>query len=310
MAERVSGLSRFRLLPRLLALRLAACYARAFAPEWGGWRLALYALGEAKQLGHLLGRRTVGTKHGFRMDLDLSEWLGQHVYATGNWEDYTAFVIRALVQEGDTVIDVGANLGFFTLLAARCVGEKGRVIAFEPVPAVRDQLLHNVKLNDFGNVEVREEAASDADGQAIIHVGPREHSGISSFRPLGKSAEGVKVQTCRLDSLAVGKPPLRLVKIDVEGAEHKVLCGMQDLLSQQRPDIILELTDVFLKELGGSAEQVYDGLTKSGYRTYVIANDELSPVPAWSSKLNTQLNALFTCRSQLPAVLKVGTPVG
>jgi FkbM family methyltransferase len=309
MEESGPGMLSFRLMPPLLALRLAAWYARAFAPDWG-WRFALYAVREAKRLGHLLGRRIVVTKHGFRIDVDLSEWLGQHVYATGNWEDYTALVIRALVREGDTVIDVGANLGFFTLLAAKCVGEKGRVFAFEPVPLVREQLPHNVKLNGFGNVAVHDEAVSDTDGQAIIHVGPREHTGISSLRPLSRSTAGVEVRTYRLDSLTAVGPALRLVKIDVEGAEYKVLCGMQTLLPRQQPDIVLELTDAFLAELGSSAEQVYDLLTKHGYRMYVIANDEIVPVHAWSPTFNTQMNVLFTCRSQLPATLKVGTPLG
>src|SRR5690606_15918356 len=115
--------------------------------------LTQFAMREVKRLGSGLGRRTVRTKYGFEMNVDVADFFGQRVYATGNWEDATSAVAAALIEPGAVVIDIGANVGWFTLLAASRVGVNGKVYAFEPVPPVRAQLLDNVRRNRMKQVE-------------------------------------------------------------------------------------------------------------------------------------------------------------
>lgn len=290
---------------RLTVLRLIAWYLRTFAYEFVRWRLTFYAVREARKLGRFLGRKTITTKYGFRMRLDLNEKLGQHVYATGNWEDYTALVMRQLVAPGDTVVDVGANVGFFTLLAAQCVGPTGQVIAFEPEPWASKRLVHNVGLNNPTCVTIRNEAVSDHDGQTEMFVGPAEHRGLTSLRPLNKFDGNIAVRTVRLDQAFPPETCVRLIKIDVEGAECMALSGMQKLLATARPEIVIEVTDRFLKEMGGSAKALYQFLRDSGYRMYVIDWDGLVPVHHWSVTLPAQFNALFTHMTSLPSQLRI-----
>jgi FkbM family methyltransferase len=179
------------------------------------------------------------------------------------------------------------------------------VVAFEPVPAVRDRLEANVRLNRLTNVSVRSEAVSDAPGEAAIFVGPASHRGISSFRPVSGSPATVHVTTARLDDLPVARGPVRLVKLDVEGAEYLALCGMRGLLEAVGPDLIVEVSDGFLRELGRSARELCDLLAGLGYRMYVIEWDHLVPVDGWNDRLPDQFNALFTRRPELPATVAV-----
>lgn len=154
-----------------LALELSAAYLRRSPIEKGRWRLISKVLPWSKQRLEMKTPRTVRTRYGFRMRLDTSDWLGRHVFMTGEYEPSTTQVMTSLLQRGDVVIDVGANAGYFTLLAAGLVGSVGKVFAFEPVPHTRQQLACNVRLNQATNVVVCEEAASDRNGESAFFEG-------------------------------------------------------------------------------------------------------------------------------------------
>lgn len=165
-----------------IALALVTGYLRHTRFELGRWRLVPFAVAGMRRIGPRLGRRTVNTRYGFRMDLDLRDRFGQHVYATGEYEDSTSRVIAALLSPRDIVVDVGANVGYFTLLAASRVGAQGKVHAFEPIPSNQGEIRRNIELNGLSNVDVHPEALSDRDGDAPLHAGPAGHSGLSSLR--------------------------------------------------------------------------------------------------------------------------------
>jgi FkbM family methyltransferase len=247
-----------------------------------------------------MGRKTVATRHGFRMELDLGDWVDRHIYALGDYESTTSQLFRALLRPGQTVLDVGANIGYFTLLAARCVGPAGRVLAFEPVPAIRARLIRNVNMNGAGCVDVRAEALADKEGTERLFVGPREHSGISALRPLSSSSGCETVHVMRLDDMLRPDQPVNLVKIDVEGAESRVLRGMDRILDRWRPDLVVEVTDEYLRQFGDSAEALCCGMLDRGYRMHEARWDGLVPIPAWRDGLPEQFNALFTMKPELP----------
>ncbi|MCE9556465.1 MAG: FkbM family methyltransferase [Planctomycetes bacterium] len=295
---------------RLMFLRALTWYLRTFNFGFARWRLVSLAIGQSKLLGHRLGRKIVRTKHGFLMDLDLRDWLGQHVYATGDYEDYTGRVLGLLLSDGQTMLDIGANVGFFTLLAAQRVGPSGKVMAFEPVPVVREALIHNLQLNAIQNVSVRGEAASLAEGEAQISVGPVEHRGISSLRSTAEnqSFEKITVRTVSIDTLLSHEEmaSVGLIKMDIEGAEWLALQGMHRLLSTRHPDVIIEMSDTYLKEFGSSGVQVYNFITALGYRMYMISWNRLQLIERWQSDLPDQFNALYTTRTELPSEIEIG----
>jgi FkbM family methyltransferase len=257
-----------------------------------------------------MGKATVTTRFGFKMELELRDWVDQHIYVTGNYEDTTAMAIEALLQPGDSCVDIGANVGFFTLLMAKRVGSNGSVWAFEPSSETRRRLVHNLALNRVTHVTVCDEAVSDVDGTQIFFGGRHDQSGIASLRPIQGSTASYEVRTCKLTSSIPQSMTPRLIKIDIEGAEHLALRGMSPLLQAERPDIVLEMSDHFLREMGSSSGEVHAFLSGFGYEMYVIDWDGFIRYSRWDDALPTQFNALFTVRKFLPSQLTLKGAAG
>lgn len=290
----------------LLLTRLVAFYLRRTSLEFAYFRLFRFALARIRTLGRELGVKTVTTRFGYRMRLDLRDWVDQFIYVTGNYEDMTASTIEACLSPGDSAVDIGANIGFFSLLMAKCTGPTGAVWSFEPIPATNLRLRRNVEMNRAVTITVRNEAIADDDTERTIYGGRDDHSGIAGFRPVDGAGTGSHtVPVRRLTScLPPGTKP-RLIKIDVEGAEYMVLRGMGDLLADHQPDIVLEMSAHYLEELGSAPTQICDYLANFGYRMYLIDGDALVPLAGWHTGLPVQFNALFTTRPSLPSQLPV-----
>ena len=172
--------------------------------------------------GPLRGKRWVvgSSNHGC--------WLGSYEYVKSRlFEQY--------VRSGDTVYDIGAHVGFYTLLASVLVGHTGRVAAFEPSPRNLAYLRKHLALNHVRNAVVIEGAVYDHEGEVRITEGPSS----SEIRVGAKGA--VPVRAFTLDHLVFrdGLPAPTVMKIDVEGAEHAVLRGATRLLTEKRPLIFL-----------------------------------------------------------------------
>jgi FkbM family methyltransferase len=286
---------------RTIPLRLVAAYLKATRSDFARWRLVRYALRATKKLGRQIGKKTVKTHFGFRMKVDVREFVDQHIYATGNYEDSTAQTIAGLLSPGDCCVDGGANIGFFTLLMSQRVSPGGTVLAFEPFPSTRDRLACNLALNQVTNVMVREEALSDRDGRSRFFAGQEGRSGNASLRSVDGAVQVIEVITRRLPAcLPAGLRP-RLIKLDVEGAELRALRGMEELLRDEHPDLVIEVSDHFLKEMGSSAVDLYQFLTQFGYAMYQIDWNGVIRHERWEPTLPQQFNALFTVRPQLPS---------
>lgn len=131
--------------------------------------------------------------------------------------------------------DLGANVGFFTLVAAALVGSTGRVVALEPSPAVAVALRHNVKINRLNQVTVREAAVSDTVGHASFDLADNNQSGA-----LGIGGQTVATTTVDDEVRRTGYVP-DVIKLDVEGAESRAIAGMATTLAQHRPVVVCEL---------------------------------------------------------------------
>jgi FkbM family methyltransferase len=146
-------------------------------------------------------------------------------------------VMTRLLDPGSVAYDVGANYGMHTLLMARLVGSTGRVFAFEPVPEIFAALSGNIKLNNFGNTSAVQVAVADRAGSFGFETTQSTATGHLS------DSEAHVVQTTTLDDFVLesGNPAPTFIKIDVEGAETRVLEGGMRVLRQFRPDLLIEL---------------------------------------------------------------------
>jgi FkbM family methyltransferase len=282
-----------------LMLAFASFYLRSSTFDFGRWRLSHHFLPMLRKGGSLMGERVVSTHYKFRYKADLGDWLGQYVYLTGVYEPPTAHVISTLLNPGDTFIDVGANSGFFTLLASRQVGPTGRVLSFEPLPSMRRRIMENLSINGMENVTLYGVALSNSVGEVTFYEGPQGHKGLSSIRPIGEASTILQVPTMQLDDLADKVQSVKLIKIDVEGAEQLVIQGMANLIAQHHPNLIIEITDQYLKPFGHSAQGLSDSLCSLGYRMYKITTKGLIETSPDRAADEDQYNALFS-QSTLP----------
>jgi FkbM family methyltransferase len=159
-------------------------------------------------------------------------------YALGTTEAEVQRFLTANLKPGDVCFDIGANVGFFTLIAARLVGDTGRVYAFEPLPSNAEALRRNIALNGLQNVEVIEAAVSERSGTAELVLG--QSSLDARLSMLGEAQpDAIAVRVISLDDFEIDGSP-SLVKIDAEGAEYAVLSGMRRVLAST-PVILCEL---------------------------------------------------------------------
>jgi len=178
-------------------------------------------------------------------------------------EPATLGYIRDFLKPGMVFVDVGANVGFFTLAAASIVGPTGRVIAYEPTPTVGKRLEENVKLNRFANVTIRPVAVADKPGSLHFYESADDPEANSVF---GSGAHS-EVPAVSLDSEQLGK--VDLLKIDAEGAEPLVLSGAKKLLAA-RPTLIIEVNPIALRQAGSSAEDLMAQISSCGYQVRTI----------------------------------------
>ncbi len=185
------------------------------------------------------------------------KWIvgaGEHGYWLGSYELNKRLAFERIVTPGSVVYDIGANVGFFSLLASVLTGTEGQVYAFEPLPRNIHYLRQHIQINKLENIDVIEAAVSDHTGEAYFDLGAS-----SAMGHLATQGE-IKVQMVSLDSLVdegrIEAP--EVMKVDVEGAEYDVLLGGRNLLETQRPILFLDthdrkahhLTISLLEELG------------------------------------------------------------
>ena len=167
-------------------------------------------------------------------------------YASGNNEQPVQEALTRYLKAGDVFYDIGANVGFFTVIAAKLIAPRGSVYAFEPVPENVARLWQNVKLNGFRNVTVIEKAVSHVTGQAELLI--TSHPGGAALSTTTRPPDvkrAITVDVIAIDDLVFQEKlvPPAVVKIDVEGAEIEVLQGMRRTLREFKPIVIYEIDD-------------------------------------------------------------------
>jgi FkbM family methyltransferase len=169
------------------------------------------------------------TEDGIHLRCRLPDIIQMYLYLFGIWEPDLAAFLRRRLRPGDTFIDVGANIGYVSALASKLVGPHGNVVAIEPAPATIAALQETVATNDLTNIRLVAAAVSDREDELPLFVGPCYGSGLTTTvgrRP--SLREQGRVRAARLGSLVTPEElaTTRLIKIDVEGAEDRVLAGI------------------------------------------------------------------------------------
>lgn len=189
-------------------------------------------------------------------------------------------LLEKQVQPGMVVADIGANVGLYTYLLARCVGDRGFVYAFEPNPALFASLETNCRSNGVTNVRLHNVALGSRDDTLTL-TRSRFNSGDSrlSRREASPASGAVSVPVRPLDALLEGRP-LDFVKIDVQGWELEVLKGMRGQLAGSRPlQIYFEFWPAGLRPAGSDPAELLDFLRQHRLRLYRTENHTLTPVP-------------------------------
>ncbi len=182
-------------------------------------------------------------------------------------------LLRPFVRPGSTAVDVGANIGFFSQPFARWVGSEGRVVAIEPEPANFERLRRRMRRGmEEGRVFLHRAAAAERGGETFLTLNPY-HPGDHR---LGDS--GIRVRAVTLDALLdqTPSPPVSLIKIDVQGAETRVIAGARHILAESRPALCVEVDDSALRQQGSSCSELARILQALGYRARRLRPGSLS----------------------------------
>ncbi len=182
------------------------------------------------------------------------------------------------IKKGMTVLDLGANMGFYTLLFAELVGGKGKVFAFEPEPNNFSTLEKNVRLNEYKNVELVKKAVSDKAGETKLHLS--KSMGRHRIDVPNDAGRSVTIKTVILDDFLKGQK-IDLIKMDIEGAEYMALKGMKDLLQRNKNiKIVTEFMPQALSVFGVKPEEYLRFLMSHGFILYHINEKKKKIVPA------------------------------
>lgn len=190
----------------------------------------------------------------------------------GNWENAEVDCMLSWLGEGDGVIDAGANIGVFTIQAARAVGESGRVYAFEPMRTTFDMLARSVRANGFETrCSLHNEGLGASEGEGSFHLSSHATNPGSSY--ISADARGERIRIRPLDSVDYERR-IRFLKMDVEGFEPHIIRGATRTLAEHAPVILTEFFPRSLREIGGISGPGYVAMLEQlGYAMTVFTAD-------------------------------------
>jgi FkbM family methyltransferase len=231
--------------------------------------------------GHLIGEDIISVDvHGQKMYVNAT--FGLTLLSTGTYESERLMttLFNDLVTEGMIAVDVGAHVGYYTLLSARAVGSKGKVFSFEPEPSNYALLLKNIRENSWTNVVPVQKAVTNTTGHIKLFIA-KDPSGHSIGRDTPHQ-RAILVDATTLDNFFAGREhPIHTIKIDVEGAEMAVLQGMRNIIARNRQlNIFTEFNPGALMRAGFSPSEYFQMLVNCGFEIYVINEPKQALEPA------------------------------
>lgn len=219
-------------------------------------------------------------------EADLSMRKTFQSYATDKiHEKETTDLFKKNLKIGDVVLDLGANIGYFTLLAARIVGKKGRIYSFEPEPKNYKYLIKNIDLNGYNNIFPFQKAVSNKNGITDLFLCPydtghhtiNQKEGIDDYHLKGnQKIEKIKIETVVLDDfIGTKEKRIDVIKMDVEGAEALVFQGMEKIINENKDiKIFFEFYPLLIKKMGNSPRELIQTILEDYlFSVFVIPSD-------------------------------------
>jgi FkbM family methyltransferase len=192
-----------------------------------------------KLVGKIQPSTDATTVFGARFKCVRTDYIQRRIAFFGLFEPNLTYFISSVLKPGDVFIDVGANIGYFTMLAAKCVGASGKVYAIEASPSTYDLLIANLRLNGVKNVEAINMAVADKECHVRIQSNDTRNIGANSVHIVASGAADSVVGRPLQDIVAPNLGRARFIKIDVEGAENLILPSILDYFVQLDSDTII-----------------------------------------------------------------------
>lgn len=221
--------------------------------------------------------------------LQLSEHMQSRMFWKGYYNSDVVAAMNGILQPGMTFIDIGANIGEVSMVAAKRVGPHGKVVAFEPISRIASQLEDNLRNNRLSWAQAVRVALSDKPGEQAIYeafapgVTPDENIGLGSLYGVQDQLPVEHVAVTTLDEYLAEHPLDRIdcIKIDIEGSELPCLIGARRTLARHLPCLIVEVQTGSALSAGYPASAILDELSQHGYRHHRIGrNGTLHPISA------------------------------
>jgi FkbM family methyltransferase len=256
--------------------RLAVPYARMELPGWGKLLKAAGVFDHARW--HGAPTYTIrGKLHGYRMPLSLESWSERQTYFLGRYYELgTQGFLMACIRPGDTLVDVGGNIGMMTLLGARLVGDAGCVHTFEPNPHEGARIRRTLEDNDIKNVTLHPVGLSDAPDKLTLSI-ITKHSGMGTLAQPKENEAKLVSATYTVDVVrgdddlpADLKAPVTM-KVDIEGFECRALRGLSGTLAKYRPAVVTEVHGEYLQRAGATVKELFELMLGQGYQAYDVS---------------------------------------
>lgn len=222
--------------------------------------------------------------NGTKINLNLDDWIQKQIFYFGRYEIEKRETVfwQKIIQKNDVILDIGANIGYYSLMASKRIGEKGKIFAFEPVSNTYKKLQDNIYLNNFTNIRSENLAVSNSESEIELFVADEMSTGSSSiamhvnFSGIKEKVKTIEIDKyCKLNKIE----KLDLVKIDVEGCEPMVIEGMNHTMISKKPLILIEVLDERLNKINSSKEKLYELFNKADYEAYeIIDNNSLKKI--------------------------------
>lgn len=243
-----------------------------------------------------------------------SDHLAYRFAVTGYYDWRVWAICKAVCAAGDSIVEIGANIGTESIAFADTVGSEGRVICFEPLPRNLEALRRMVELNQMKQVTTYPYAVADEEKELVFMPPTIVHnSGSGRIATAGEAvedADAVTVRCIALDSIADSIERLRLMHVDVEGAEVSVLRGAARIIAREQPYLVLEASPKLLKRMGASLRALHDQCKAMGYSPYEIRRAGLRRVEVGELDTIHAANWLCVPDQEMDEVGRIGRVIG
>jgi len=258
---------------RAFAIHVVRPYIRLELPAWGKL-FDIFVGGHTKDWlwADVKPRWMRGKLHDYEMVVDLSHWSPRATFFLGRFYDLgTQSIVRQLLTNGDTFVDIGANIGMISLVAARQVGANGKVIAFEPNPVPRATFAEIIDRNKLQNIDLRPIGLADREDNLLLSV-PKVNHGEGSFGKPAYDSDDLATVECpvRIGDRELDGVSPKLIKIDVEGFETNVLRGLSQVIERSQPFIATEVIAAHLEHAGSSVAELDAFFRAANYSSLAI----------------------------------------